>query len=134
MAATGHVEHQSAEILKSTGRTPMSINKTYTTADWDELAGSGQVDDWLLWKLIEMARYDKQGASVTINREDQTVTVRQMPHQGEEQVVTYYEPINEIVEIWLDSEERRTGRADIYDYTAEEVELIRDDIRISRSE
>ena len=114
--------------------TSTDTNTTYTAADRERLMGSGQVDDRLLYRLIEMAGYDKQSASVTLDREDESLTVTQQPHQGDAQTSLHYLPINDVVEKWLDSEENRTARVDIYDYEAEDVAGIREDIELSRGE
>lgn len=111
-----------------------STSITYTLADRDRLVGSGQVEDQLLYNLIEMAAYDMQRAEVEVDTEDQSVEIRQTPHQGDERTTTAYLPIGQIVEEWLTSEETRTSDANIYDYTADEVAEIRDSIRLSESE
>lgn len=111
----------------------MTITK-YTLDNRDELLGSGQVDDALLYSLIEMASYDMQRAEVEVDLEAQSVTIRQTPHQGETRTTTAYLPIGQIVEEWLTSEETRTSDANIYDYSPEEVAEIRADIERSANE
>lgn len=101
---------------------------------YSRLIGSGQVDDRLLWRLVEMAGHDMQRAEVEIDALVETATIRQWPHQGEPRTTTAYLPIGPIVAEWLDAEAERTGSADIYGYTAAEVELIREDIEIAANE
>lgn len=102
---------------------------TYTSADRDRLVGSGQTEDMLLWRLIEMAEYDMQSAEIEVDHEAETITIRQTPHMGEARETVEYMLIGEVVERWLTSEQERTSDANVYDYTAAEVDEILETVR-----
>lgn len=105
---------------------------TLTITDRDRLIG-GDNTDWLLAQLLNMARYDMQDAHLEIDQAQTQITIVQQPHQGDERRTVAYGPIEDVVAEWLDSEEQRTGRTDIYDLEPSQVELIRETIEEERN-
>lgn len=95
--------------------------KTYTRANREGLIAEHGIDGLMIDFLLRFAAYDMQTASITVDWHEKRFTVTQKPHQGRERIITGTWPLQREVVHWIEAEQSRTSRFEVFDLDSRAV-------------
>lgn len=96
--------------------------KTYTRANRDGLIEHHGIDGLLIDFLLRFAAYDMQDASISVDWHEKRFTVMQKPHYGAERVFTGEWPLQQEIVHWIEAEQTRTSKFEVFDLDSRAVE------------